>query len=117
MNYKINIYDLSENRINQAIENLTKFHKDKIQTFSDSLDVNLEIALQLIEKQKAEIEEKDKEIKCLKCLHNTQVEIIDLMVEQLAGLTIFDIDKEEPLILKDKEEVKQYFEKKVEEDK
>lgn len=37
--------------------------------------------------------------------------IIDLMAEQLAGLTIWDNEKEEPLILTDKDEVKQYFEK------
>lgn len=41
--------------------------------------------------------------------------IINLMSEQFAGLTIFDIDKDEPLILYDKEEVKQYFENKVKE--
>lgn len=41
--------------------------------------------------------------------------IIDLMSEQLAGLTIFDIDKDEPLILYDKEDVKQYFENKAKE--
>lgn len=41
--------------------------------------------------------------------------IIDLMAEQLAGLTIFDIDKDEPLILSDKEDVKQYFENKAKE--
>lgn len=40
--------------------------------------------------------------------------IIDLMAEQLAGLAIFDIDKDEPLILGDKEEIKQYFKEKVE---
>ena len=39
--------------------------------------------------------------------------IIDLMAEQLASLTIWNKEKEEPLILKDKEEVKQYFESKV----
>lgn len=39
---------------------------------------------------------------------------IDLMAEQLAGLTIWNSKKEESLILKDKEEVKQYFERKVE---
>ena len=39
---------------------------------------------------------------------------IDLMAEQLAGLAIFDIEKDEPLILGDKEEVKQYFKEKVE---
>lgn len=41
--------------------------------------------------------------------------IINLMAEQLAGLTIFDIDKDEPLILYDKEDVKQYFENKAKE--
>ena len=40
--------------------------------------------------------------------------IIDLMAEQLAGLAIFDIEKDEPLVLGDKEEVKQYFTNKVE---
>lgn len=39
--------------------------------------------------------------------------MIDLMAEQLTGLTIFDNDIEEPLILGDKEEVKEYFRKKV----
>ena len=38
--------------------------------------------------------------------------IIDLMAEQLAGLTIWDSDKEEPLILADKEDVIEYFERK-----
>ena len=40
--------------------------------------------------------------------------IINEMAEQLAGLAIFDIEKDEPLILGDKEEVKEYFTKKVE---
>ena len=40
---------------------------------------------------------------------------IDLMSEQLTGLAIFNIDKEETLILSDKEEVKQYFENKAKE--
>lgn len=35
------------------------------------------------------------------------------MAEQLAGLTIWDNEKEEPLILTDKKEVKQYFERKA----
>ena len=49
---------------------------------------------------KAELEKKEKQI--------------DLMAEQLAGLAIFDIEKDEPLVLGDKEEVKEYFTKKVE---
>ena len=41
--------------------------------------------------------------------------IIDLMSEQLAGLAIFNIDKDETLILSDKEEVKQYYENEAKE--
>ena len=41
--------------------------------------------------------------------------IIDLMSEQLAGLAIFNIDKDETLLLNDKEEVKQYYENKAKE--
>lgn len=41
--------------------------------------------------------------------------IINLMSEQFAGLTIFDIDKDGPLTLYDKKEVKQYFENKAKE--
>lgn len=39
--------------------------------------------------------------------------VIDLFAEQLSGLAIFDNDIEEPLILGDKEEVKEYFRKQV----
>lgn len=41
--------------------------------------------------------------------------MIDLMAEQLAGLTIWNNEKEKPLILPDIEDVKQYFERKCEE--
>ena len=58
------------------------------------------IEKQAIETVLSELEKKDK--------------IIDLMAEQLAGLAIFDIDKDESLILRDKEEIKQYFKEKVE---
>lgn len=42
-----------------------------------------------------------------------QNKIIDLMAEQLAGLTIFDNDVENALILGDKEDVKKYYERKA----
>ena len=53
--------------------------------------------------------------KSLKGIIKKQNRIIDLMSEQLAGLTIFDVDKDEPLILGDKDDVKQYFEEKAKE--
>lgn len=58
------------------------------------------IEQQAIETVLSELEKKEKQI--------------DLMAEQLAGLAIFDIEKDEPLVLGDKEEVKQYFTNKVE---
>ena len=63
--------------------------------------------LELLREANVKIKEKDKEIE-------KKDKIIDLMSEQLAGLTIWKIwnnEKEEPLILGDKKEVKQYFEK------
>lgn len=41
--------------------------------------------------------------------------IIDLMASQLVGLSIFDNDKDNIMILKTEEEVKKYFERKIEE--
>lgn len=52
-------------------------------------------------------------IKELQEENNKQSKMIDEMTEQLAGLTIWDIEKDEPFILGDKQEIKQYFEKKV----
>lgn len=48
---------------------------------------------------------------------NRKDELIDLMAEQLAGLTIWNNEKEEPLILTDKEAVKLFFEEKLEDKK
>jgi hypothetical protein len=45
-----------------------------------------------------------------------QSKIIDKMAEQLAGLAIWNDNIEEALILGDKEEVKEYFKKVVDED-
>ena len=58
----------------------------------------LETVLSMLKEKDKEIEKKNK--------------IIDLIAEQLAGLTIWDNEKEEPRILADKEEVIKYFEKK-----
>ena len=69
--------------------------------FTMQLTADLDTDSIAIEKVLTMLEEKDK--------------TIDLMAEQLAGLAIFNIDKDETLILSDKEEVKQYFENKVKE--
>ena len=60
------------------------------------------------------LKEVEKENQKLKTELKKKDKIIDLIAEQLAGLAIFDIEKDEPLILGDKEEVKQHFNEKVE---
>ena len=84
----------------------------------------IDVVLNLIQEQEKEIEKYKKLYQ--KALDDAVVtahdnmqrdKIIDLMAKQLAGLTIFDIDKEEPLILGDKEKVKQFFERKVEDER
>nr|DAF28823.1 MAG TPA: hypothetical protein [Caudoviricetes sp.] len=60
--------------------------------FAMQLTADLDTDSIAIEKVLTMLEEKDK--------------TIDLMSEQLAGLAIFNIDKDETLILSDKEEVK-----------
>lgn len=74
---------------------------------------------QKIIKQQEEIENlKNKEVLIKryfqKCdLIKQKDKIIDLMSKQLAGLTIWNTEKDEPLILTDKEEVINYFANKV----
>lgn len=91
MNSKFNIYDLSENRIKQAIESLTKFHIDKMQTFSNGLDINLEILLQLVEKQKIEIQKKDKIISKLNMECQKKFDLaMDIEIERVKANKIID---------------------------
>ena len=120
----------------EAIEKLKETQDSYLK---DELDLAIETVLNLITKLQKENKEKDEEISNLKIENNNAWEdwnnleqasyeeelrlkekikekdkTIDLMAEQLAGLTIWNNEKEEPLILYDKEEVKKYFERKVE---
>lgn len=73
----------------------------------------LQDALSLIKEQQEEISKyKTLYERALSDVVKTDKQI-DLMSEQLAGLTIWNSKKEEPLILTDKEDVKQYFERQV----
>lgn len=89
----------------------------------------LAIVLNLIKKQQEQLQEKDKHIQHIENINKHQSndikkavddnfelnKIIGLMAEQLAGLTIFDNDKESPLILGDADEVIEYYEEKARE--
>ena len=83
----------------EAIENLENLSEYGLcYTINEKIQEDIDTVLNMIKEKNAEIEKKDK--------------IIDLMAEQLAGLTIWDNDKEELLILADKEDVIKYFERK-----
>ena len=85
---------MNEKETREILDNMSE------QEFNDFIFFALKEVEKENQKLKTELKKKDK--------------IIDLIAEQLAGLAIFDIEKEEPLILGDKEEVKQHFNEKVE---
>lgn len=70
---------------------------------------------QLKENVKLQSELNEGNNRCMILANNDKFkeQVIDLMAEQLAGLTIWNTEKDEPLILGDKEEVINYFENKV----
>lgn len=84
-------------------------YKNTIPKMSNTIDT----VLSLIKAQQEEISKyKTLYERALSDVVKTDKQI-DLMAEQLAGLTIWNSKKEEPLILTDKEDVKQYFERQV----
>mgnify|MGYP007092552433 CR=1 FL=1 len=100
----------------QAIEAL-KEHKeqiDKLKKHNDDLLRKLRNRVKEVTKLEKYSLYKEEFSRLNKQLQNKD-KIIDLMSEQLAGLAIFNIDKDEPLILGDKDNVKQYFENKAKE--
>lgn len=100
----------------QAIEAL-KEHKeqiDKLKKHNDDLLRKLRNRVKEVTKLEKYSLYKEEFSRLNKQLQNKD-KIIDLMSEQLAGLAIFNIDKDEPLILGDKDNVKQYFENKEKE--
>lgn len=90
---------LKNERSNLYVLKQTKFITCTVEQ-AEAKSEAIETVLNMLKEKDKEIEKKDK--------------IIDLMAEQLAGLTIWNNEKEEPLVLYDKEEVKKYFERKVE---
>lgn len=100
----------------QAIEAL-KEHKeqiDKLKKHNDELLRKLKNRVKEVKKLQKYSLYKEEFSRLNKQLQNKD-KIIDLMSEQLAGLAIFNIDKDETLILSDKEEVKQYYENEAKE--
>ena len=111
----------------EAIDNLEKLSEYGLcYTINEKIIVDIETVLNLIQEQEKEIKHwkngferelesnRENTVELLEqdLIIRKKDKIIDLMAKQLAGLAIFDIDKEEPLILGDKENVKEYFKRK-----
>lgn len=98
----------------ELVEELNWSHFDMSETASNVYVEAIDIVLSELEKKDTEIIEAKEANRQLSLELEKKEKQIDLMAEQLAGLAIFDIEKDEPLVLGDKEEVKQYFTNKVE---
>ena len=84
----------------------------------EEMDKDIDKVLSLTKEQQEEIAKYEKIYKEYDCYRwvkelNKKDKQINLMAEQLAGLTIWNNEKEEPIILGSKEEVIEYFENKV----
>ena len=124
------IYNMRTGRRVNIIHKGDKDFCDDLETLLQYID-QLEEYLEIISKQLdnvaidqipigiAELQQENKRLthtnKSYKGMINKQNKIIDEMAEQLSGLPILDIKKAEYITLGNKEETKQYFEKKVEE--
>ena len=107
-------------RQNEAIETVLSMLEekdkqiDKLKKHNDELLRKLRNRVKEVKKLEKYSLYKEEFSRLNKQLQNKDKQI-DLMSEHLARLTIFDVDKDEPLILGDKDDVKQYFENKAKE--
>ena len=104
--------------IEQHIKNLEEYCQDDdlfekdgdFKEFCDNHIADIEAVIQELRTTQSDLYEANHRITDLLLILGDRDRIIDLMAEQLAGLTIWDNKKDEPLILMSKEEVIKYFE-------
>ena len=106
-----NIYQYAIETVLPMLEEKDK-QIDKLKKHNDELLKKLRNRVKEVKKLQKYSLYKEEFSRLNKQLQNKD-KMIDLMSEQLAGLAIFNIDKDETLLLNDKEEVKQYFENKA----
>lgn len=79
--------------------------------FCDNHIADIKAVIQELKNTQADLYEANKRIADLLLILGDRDRIIDKMAEQLAGIAIWDIKKDEPLILMSKEEVIKYYER------
>jgi len=112
-------------KIDEHIKNLEKYCEDDIdfrsQTaeeeksdfdiFCDNHIADIKAIIQELKNTQSDLYESNKRIADLLLILGDRDRMINKMAEQLAGITIWDIKKDEPLILMSEEEVIKYYEK------
>lgn len=107
--YNIKQSDGLEDNIEKVLNELEKYKELYVSTLGHTLNNSIAQSNKakddleaLNEGWKIELEKKDK--------------IIDAMALQLSGIVVWDFEKDEPVLLKTEDGVKQYFERKIEDD-
>ena len=106
-------------KIEEHIKNLEEycevdnlFEKDgDFKEFCDKHIADIKAVIQELKNTQSDLYEANHRIADLLLILGDRDRIIDKMAEQLAGITIWDIKKDEPLILMSKEDVIKYYEK------
>lgn len=106
-------------KIEEHIKNLEEycevddlFEKDgDFKEFCDGHIADIKAVIQELNNTQSDLYEANNRIADLLLILGDRDRIIDKMAEQLAGIAIWDIKKDEPLILMSKEEIIKYFEK------
>ncbi len=101
---------MTNEEANKVLEELHEVRPEKL---NDKAKRLFEVIMKIADERdsvKADLYEANNRINDLLDIVKQKDKIIDEMAEQLAGIAIFDIEKDEPLILMSKEEVIKYFE-------
>ena len=106
-------------KIDEHIKNLEEycevdnlFEKDgDFKEFCDGHIADIKAVIEELRNTQSDLYEANTRIADLLLILGDRDRIIDKMAEQLAGITIWDIKKDEPLILMSKEDVIKYYEK------
>ena len=106
-------------KIEDHIKNLEEYCEDDdlfekdgdFKEFCDNHIADIKAVIEELKNTQSDLYEANKRIADLLLILGDRDRMIDLMAQQLAGIAIWDIKKDEPLILMSKEEVIKYYER------
>lgn len=102
---------MDNKEVEKVLEELQEVRPEKLTGEAKRLFEAIMIIADRKDEAEADLYEANNRIADLLLILGDRDRIIDKMAEQLAGITIWDIKKDEPLILMSKEEVIKYYER------